>query len=101
MKELGVDSSWNQREIKSQGLSAEEVDNMKAMAGSYEAIFSRRAMKYRSLGLNNMELSEKDYRKYIIQEYTFLKRPVVIIDDQIFVGNAKAQVQGAKSALEA
>ena len=100
MKELGVDTSWNQREIKSQGLSEEEVDNMKAMAGSYEAIFSRRAMKYRSLGLNNMELSEKDYRKYIIQEYTFLKRPVVIIDDQIFVGNAKAQVQGAKAALD-
>jgi arsenate reductase len=48
---------------------------MKELAGSYEALFSRRAMKYRSMGLNEMELSEDDYRKYILEEYTFLKRP--------------------------
>ena len=99
LKALEVDETWEHREIKSQGISAEEVDKMKEMAGSYAAIFSRRAMKYRSLGLNEMELTEKDYRKWIIEEYTFLKRPVVIIDDEIFVGNAKAAVQGAAHKL--
>jgi len=92
MKEIGVDDSWVQREIKSQGISAKEVEQLRELAGSYEALFSRRAMKFRSMGLNEMELKEQDYRKYIIQEYTFLKRPVVIVDDAIFVGNSKKVV---------
>jgi len=99
MKELQVDDSWTQREIKSQAISTQEVDLMKGLASSYEAIFSRRAMKYRSLGLNKLELSEKEYRKWIIEEYTFLKRPVVIIDQEIFIGNSKASVQKAKEKL--
>ena len=61
---------------------------MKKLAGSYEALFSRVALKYRSMGLNTMKLTEKEYRKYILQEYTFLKRPVMVIGDRIFIGNA-------------
>lgn len=72
---------------------------MKKFAGSYEALFSRVAMKYRSMGLNQMKLEEKDYRNYILQEYTFLKRPVVIVDDKIFIGNAAKTVDAAKKAL--
>jgi len=57
-------------------------------------------MKYRSLGLNEMKLTEKDFRKYILQEYTFLKRPVIIVGDQIFIGSApktvKAMLEAAK-----
>ena len=47
------------------------------------------ALKYRSMGLNDMKLTEKDYRKYILYEYTFLKRPVLIIGDRKFIGNSK------------
>lgn len=99
-KELDFGPGIELREIKSQAISEAEVDAMKALAGSYEALFSRRAMKFRSLGLNEQELSEADYRKWITEEYTFLKRPVLILDDQIFVGNTKKVVAAAKAALE-
>jgi len=56
-------------------------------------------MKYRSMGLNEMDLSEKDFRKYILEEYTFLKRPVFIIDDQVFAGNAKKTIAAIKEAM--
>ena len=69
------------------------------MAGSYEALFSRRAMKYKSMGLKDKNLSEQDYRQLILDEYTFLKRPVIIVDDQIFVGNAKKEVEAAKEVF--
>jgi arsenate reductase len=72
---------------------------MKKMSGSYESLFSRIALKYRSMGLNTMKLSEKDYRKYILDEYTFLKRPVVIVDDKIFIGNSPKVTTAAKQAL--
>ena len=77
----------------------EQLLEMKEMAGTYEALFSRRAIKYRSMGLNEMELSEEDYKRYILEEYTFLKRPVMISGDQIFVGNSKKVVEQAQSAF--
>lgn len=100
-KELDLGPEIELREIKSQGISEAEVEVMQALAGSYEALFSRRAMKYRSLGLNEQKLTEADYRKWIVEEYTFLKRPVLLLDDQIFVGNTKKVVAAAKAALEA
>ena len=86
------------QDIKTEAITAKQLDEMKKMAGSYEALFSRVALKYRSLGLNEMELTEKDYRKYILQEYTFLKRPVMIIGEEIFIGNSKKVVAAAIEA---
>jgi arsenate reductase len=51
------------------------------------------------MGLDKMQLTEKDYRKYILQEYTFLKRPTVMIDNQIFVGSAKSTIEKLKLAF--
>ncbi len=99
IKELNLSKDFVMRDIKKDPMTAEEVDLMAKMAGSYEAIFSRKAMKYRSMGLNEKNLSEQDYRKYILEEYTFLKRPVVILGDQIFVGNAKKNIEALAKAL--
>lgn len=100
MKELKVDKSWNQIEIKSEGISSSQLTEMKKMAGSYEALFSRRAMKYRSMGLNEMELKEQDYKKYIVKEYTFLNRPVVIVGQDIFIGSGKNNIIALKERLK-
>jgi len=56
-------------------------------------------MKYRKQGLHEKELSEADYKKLILGEYTFLKRPIVMIDDQVFIGNAKKTIAAAKAAM--
>lgn len=92
LSEIPKIKRFEQQEIKSQPITAAQLDEMKNMAGSYEALFSKVALKYRSLGLNTMKLSEKDYRKYILQEYTFLKRPVIIIGERIVIGNAPKNV---------
>ena len=99
MKELGVDGDWEIREIKSKGITEEEIEHMHQLAGSYEALFSRRAMKYKSLGLKDKNLTELDYKSYIMEEYTFLKRPVVIIDDKIFIGNSAKTVADIKAHI--
>lgn len=87
------------QEIKTQKITAEQLDAMKELAGSYEALFSRKAMKFRSMGLAEKQLSESDYRQLILDEYTFLKRPVIVVGDKIFIGNTAKSVQAAKSAL--
>ncbi|RUA29934.1 MAG: arsenate reductase [Bacteroidetes bacterium] len=80
-------------DIKTHGISQTELEDMKALSGSYEALFSRRAQKYKSMGLKDKTLTETDYRDLILQEYTFLKRPVIIINDSIFIGNSKKNVE--------
>jgi len=100
VQELGlVEKGFALQDIKQENISAKELDAIKEKAGSYEALFSRRAMKFRSMGLDKMELTEKDYRQYILEEYTFLKRPVILIGDAVFVGNAKATVAEAAKLL--
>ena len=86
-------------DIKSEGVSAGDLDRMKELAGSYEALFSRRAMKFRSMGLADQTLTEADYRRLILEEYTFLKRPVFLFDDRVTAGSAKASVEAARAAL--
>ena len=97
MKELNLDVEVELREIKSQPITEEEVDSLKKKSGSYESIFSKRARKYRELGLNEMDLKEEDYRKYLLTDYTFLKRPVLETTDQAIAGNSKKQVEMMKT----
>lgn len=99
LKELEPLDGIELREIKSKGVTSEELEEMRALTNSYEDLFSRRAMLFRQRGLNNQELGEDDYKKLILEHYTFLKRPVVVVDNQIFIGNAKKQVEGAKTEL--
>ena len=99
LKELEPDPETEYQEIKTEPITPEQLDEMKAKAGSYEALFSKRAMKYRGWGLHEKKLTESDFRKYILEEYTFLKRPVILVDNEIFVGNAPKVVKAAKEAI--
>lgn len=87
------------QDIKNEKITPAQLAEMKKMAGSYEALFSRVALKYRALELDKKQLTEEDYKNYILQEYTFLKRPVIITGNKIFVGNSKSTVAAAKAEL--
>ncbi len=100
MAELNNGEGFELQDIKQQNISAAALDWLRERKGSYEALFSRKAMKFRSLGLHEQMLTEADYRRLILEEYTFLKRPVVIIGEEAFVGNAKKTVEAAKARLK-
>jgi arsenate reductase len=100
IKETGADkAAIEMQEIKSEKITAAQLDEMKKIAGSYEALFSRRAMLYKERNLKDQVLSEKDYRSLILEEYTFLKRPVTILGREIFIGNDKKSVAALKAAI--
>ncbi len=100
IKELPLDNSFIFQDIKTDKITNNQIEQMAQMSGSYESLFSRRAIKYKSLGLKDKTLSEKDYKNLILEEYTFLKRPIIIIEDKIFVGNAKKVVEAAKLIID-
>jgi len=87
-----IKKGYVSQNIKVDKITAEQLDEMKSMIGSYEALFSRRSLKYKAMGLKDRKLTEKDYRNLILQEYTFLKRPVVISGKKIYSGSEKKTV---------
>ena len=99
IKELGLENKkFEFQDIKNEKISATQLEEMKEMAGSYEALFSRVALKYKTL--DPKPSTEKEYKKLILDEYTFLKRPVIISGKNIFIGNSKSNVEAAKAALK-
>jgi len=81
------------QDIKTNPIKSHEIEEMKKLAGSYESLFSRRAKKYKAMGLKDQFLSEIDYKQLILSEYTFLKRPVIIDGNTIFIGSSKKTVE--------
>ncbi|NRA52088.1 MAG: hypothetical protein HRU12_23410 [Phaeodactylibacter sp.] len=95
IKELNGGEGFILQDIKTELITEAQLDEMYQLAGSYEALFTRRSRKYRAMGLHEQELNEADYQRLILEEYTFLKRPVVVIEDEIFIGNSKKVVEAA------
>lgn len=87
-------------DIKVQNISESDLDKAAETVGSFENVFSKRALKFRGMGLHNLDLSEDDYKRHILEEYTFLKRPVIFIDEDIFVGNSKKVIEQARVKLK-
>lgn len=99
LDEINTPNDLILQDIKTNKISPEQLDQMKSLSGNYESLFSRRAMKYRQMELQDKALSEDDYRQLILDEYTFLKRPVFIIDDEIFIGSAKKTIAQLTKAV--
>jgi arsenate reductase (glutaredoxin) len=74
------------RDIKSNRLSRAEVENLVEIIGDVNELFSRRAIKYRELGLNLREVSDAEMLYLMTEECTFIKRPVLVIDGKAFAG---------------
>ena len=100
INDLNISNTFELQDIKSDPITVSQIEDMKRLAGNYEALFSKRAKLYREMGLKEQPLKEKDYKHYILEHYTFLKRPVIIINDEIFVGNSQKNIKAAKNAIE-
>ena len=93
------DHHFQLQDIKFDAITEEQIDQMYQFTNSYEALFSKIARKYKSMGLKDQNLKEEDFRNLILEEYTFLKRPVFIVGYEIFVGNSKKTIDGLKKCL--
>lgn len=93
-------SGWNLREIKSEPVTEKELDEMYKKAGSYEALFSRKSTQIKQRGIDVKSLKEKDFKKLLLEHYSFLKRPVFITDNEIFIGNEKANLEKLNEFFE-
>jgi arsenate reductase len=87
------------RDIKQDPLTAAELEEMHQLSGSYEALFSKKAQLYKSMNLKDKSLTEDDYKKYILEHYTFLSRPVFVINNGVYVGGTQQNMLQVMKAL--
>ena len=100
IKSLPKDNNLAFHDIKQDHITEAELEEMHALSGSYEALFSKKAQLYKSMGLKDKNLTEADFKKYILEHYTFLSRPVFIIDGGIYIGNTQQNILKVMKAFE-
>lgn len=100
LKELNPSPEFLLQDIKETPITVKQLEDMRQLAGSYEILFSRRAKLYKEMDLKNQNLEERDFKQYILEHYTFLKRPVIINNSSIFIGNSKKTVEAAKLSIQ-
>lgn len=99
LRELDPPSAFILQDIKQESITEQQLEEMKELAGNYEALFSKRARLYKERNLKDQTLSDDSYRNLILEHYTFLKRPVIINNDEIYIGNSKKNLEAAESSI--
>ena len=100
MKTLNLDSAIEQIDIKKNPLNEYQLDELFRLSKNYETLFNKRAQLYKRKGLKDKALNEKDYRMLILEHYTFLKRPILVYDQRIYIGNSSNVVEASKVFLD-
>ncbi len=95
IKSLPNTNNFIFQDIKEEPITVKQLEEIQQLTGNYEVLFSKRAKLYKEMGLKDEKLTESDYKRYILEHYTFLNRPVIVIDKSIFVGNSPKTVQAA------
>jgi len=99
LKEVNLTSDFIKQDLKKEPLTEVQLEELRALSQSYESLFNKRAKLYKERDLKSKSLSEPDYRNLLLEHYTFLKRPVFIIQDHIVIGNSKKTVEALKQFL--
>ena len=93
LKEINLEG-FDKHEIKANPVTVSQLEEMYSFSNSYEALFNKRAKKYKSMGLKNEVITQ-----FILEEYTFLKRPVFLVENDIFIGNSKKEIDRLKEKI--
>lgn len=98
-RELELPGHIRMQDIKTEPLTPDQLEELKGLGGSYQALFSKRARLYKERNLKDKNLGEPEFRDLLLEHYTFLKRPVLVYKGEVFIGNAKNTVAAALQSL--
>jgi len=88
IKDLDLDDSIQKIDIKKNPINKDQLIYLYKIEGCYENLINKRAQLFKTLGLSNKVLGENDFKNLLLKHYTFLKRPVLVYDNNLFIGNS-------------
>ena len=99
INELKIQDAAYLQDVKKQKITPEQLAFLYAHTDSYETLINKRGRVYAQLKKEGEPLTEATYKALLDQEYSCLKRPILIWNDEIFLGNSKATVAQMNVAL--
>tara|TARA_B110000881_G_scaffold45286_1_gene37554 strand:- start:423 stop:779 length:357 start_codon:yes stop_codon:yes gene_type:complete len=99
IKQWSFNQSISLIDVKKNSIDEKALKELFEITNSYEALFNKRAQLLKKLNLNSNELEEKDFKKLLLTHYSFLKRPVLLLNSKIYIGNSKKNVREAEIEL--
>ena len=75
IKELDPPAKFVFQDIKQDHINVKQLEALKALSGSYQALFSKRARLYNERALKEQTLSEENYKSLDFRALHFFKAP--------------------------
>ena len=97
VKELNLPDDVHMIDIKKSPITSDQIDEIYSATGSYESLINKRAQLFKQRNIDTKTLTEDTAKELLSDHYTFLKRPVLVYNGKVFVGNSKKEVEMAKS----
>ncbi|PTM05285.1 MAG: hypothetical protein DA405_04570 [Bacteroidetes bacterium] len=89
-----------EQDLKKENINESELEFLRARVNSYEELLNKRARLLKDHDLSDGPQREEQIRQLILFHYSFLKRPILVLKNEIFVGNSTKITEAAKLALE-
>ena len=93
MKAADLSDDFQLHDLKKIPIEKVDLDFLATKVDSLKDLVNKRSRRIKELQVDIENLSDVQLLKYFQTEYTFIKRPIFIIGDQVFIGNAKKTVE--------
>lgn len=100
LRDVNPGGEFEFQNVKESPISEKQLDYLAELNGSYESLFNKQARKYREMKLFEKALTEDDYRSLILKEYTFLKRPIFVVNTSIFICKNRNSIGNLKDKIK-
>ena len=100
IKSLGIEDAPFLQNVKEAMVTPEQLRFLYNHTNNYEQLINKRGRIYAQLKREGTVFSEAVYKTLLEKEYSCLKRPILIWNNKVFLGNSKATVAAMKTALD-
>lgn len=100
IRDINPSEEFEFQNLKQAPINELQLDFLANISGSYESLFNKQARKYRELELYKKNLTENDFRELMLKEYTFLKRPIFVINSSVFICKNRSSIGNLKDKIK-
>ena len=90
---LGIENKSFLQDVKHKILSKNQLDFLYNYTKSYEALINKRGLVYKKIKQDGLIMNEKKFKELLEKEYSCVKRPILIWNNKVYIGNSKSTVE--------
>ena len=85
IKRWSLNNSIKLIDVKTNPISKSDLMELYDISNSFESLFNKRAQLLRIRKIECNELNKEDFFNLILEHYSFLKRPILLYNNKVFI----------------